>query len=225
MTLPSLITFGSLTPLPTQDQILQLQEEFRHKASLFRPIVEAVYDLDTLWAKLTDEDPSLKIIDGRAAIQKLKGLLSSTVNEHIRDDRRNILVVPITILLHVVQYLSFVENSQGVDQNSILENVASGGGVQGLCAGLLTAQVVSSAATIEDIVTLSCTSLRLAFCIGAYVDTDQVSSDGNIKSATLAVRWKAPYTLEDIQKILLNYRDVCLPVSNYRYCSSNADVT
>jgi hypothetical protein len=207
-TLPSLITFGSLGPLPTQVQILQLQEEFHRKASLFRPLIETVRHLDSLWAKMIDQDPALNVIDGRGAIKKLEGVLSGTVNEHIHDDMRNIFIVPMTVLLHVVQYLSFIEHSGVANHNSVLENVAVKGGVQGLCAGLLSAQTVASATTIEDIVALWCTSLRLAFCIGAYVDINQVGNDGHAESATGFVNWKVPVTLEDIQNVLQKYQNV-----------------
>ncbi|KAI1279817.1 hypothetical protein F5Y07DRAFT_396864 [Xylaria sp. FL0933] len=206
-TLPSLITFGSLTPLPSQDQILQLNGEFHRKASLLKPLIEAVRDLDSLWTETIDQDSALHVIDGKAAVRKLEGLLSGTINEPISDERRNILIVPITILNHVVQYLSFIGHIAVANYNCLIENVAAKGGVQGLCAGLLSAQAVASAETIEDIVALSCTSLRLAFCIGAYVDADQMSNDGNAESATLAVRWRDTRTLEDIQQILQNHRN------------------
>jgi hypothetical protein len=209
--IPSLITFGSLTPLPTQHQVLQLQAEFHQKASLFRPLIEALRDLDSLWNKMMEKDPALNVIDGTAAVRKLEGLMLGTTIEHTYDERRNIIVVPLTILAHVAQYLSFVEQSGIADHNSVLEKVAAGGGIQGLCAGLLSAQALASADTVEDVITLSCTSLRLAFCIGAYVDANQVSNEGDAESATLAVRWKAPARLEDVQKILSNHPNVCLP--------------
>ncbi|KAI1294396.1 hypothetical protein F5Y03DRAFT_372919, partial [Xylaria venustula] len=205
--LPSLITFGSLTPLPSQNQIVQLHREFHRQASLFKPLLEATLDLDSLWTEMTDHDPSLDVINGRAAVRKLVGLLSGTVNDPISDERRNILVVPLTILNHVVQYMSFLENSGVSEHNSVLENVAHRGGVQGLCAGMLSAQAVASAVTAEDVIALSCTSLRLAFCIGAYVDVDQVSSSGNAESATMAVRWRDARKLEDIKKILLSHQN------------------
>ncbi len=222
-TLPSLITFGSLTPWPSQDQILQLQREFHRKASLFGPLIEAVRDLDSLWRKMLSQDPALDVVDGRAAARKLEGLLSGTVNEYTRDEKRNALIMPITILAQIAQYLSFLEHSEVAHHNSVLESIATGGGVQGLCAGLLSAHAVASATTTEDVVAVSCTSLRLAFCVGAYVDADQVSNDGNAETTSLAVRWKEPTKLEDIQEVLLNHQNVCLLMSSYRSYSSDAD--
>jgi hypothetical protein len=207
-TLPSLLAFGSLTPLPSRELILQLQETFRQKSSLLRPLVEAISDLDLIWTKLAEQHSSFNTIDGGAAIRSLQGILSGTVANDIRDEKRNIVIVPITVLTHIVLYLNFIEHSGVADHKSVLENVAAGGGVQGLCVGLLSAQAVSSATTVEDIVALSCTSLRLAFCIGACVDADQISSEGDVKSATFAIRWKAPTTLEDVQKLLQSYPNV-----------------
>ncbi|KAI0414324.1 hypothetical protein F5X98DRAFT_390043 [Xylaria grammica] len=193
-TLPSMITFGSLTPLPSQDQILALHGEFRRKTSLLRPLIEAVRDLPLLWAKMTDQNPALGVLNGEAAIMKSEGLVSGPANEHILDEKHNILI-----------------HSEILNHNSVLENVVAMGGVQGLCAGLLSAQAVASAQTVEDVVALSCTSLRLAFCFGAYVDANQVSiNGGNDESVTLAVRWDQPKTLEDVKKILLNHPKVYL---------------
>ncbi|RWA11691.1 hypothetical protein EKO27_g3412 [Xylaria grammica] len=206
-----MITFGSLTPLPSQDQILALHGEFRRKASLLKPLIEAVRDLPLLWGKMTDQNPALSVLDGEAAIMKLEGLVSGPANEHILDEKHNILIVPITILTHVTLYLSFLEHSEAANHNSVLEDVVAMGGVQGLCAGLLSAQAVASAQTVEDVVALSCVSLRLAFCIGAYVDANQFSiNGGNDESVTLAVRWNPPETLEDVKKILLNHPKVYL---------------
>ncbi|KAI1427472.1 hypothetical protein F5Y12DRAFT_712008 [Xylaria sp. FL1777] len=101
-TLPSLITFGSLTPLPSQDQILQLQEEFHKKGILFEPLIKAVRNLDSLWTKTRDQDPVLSVIDGKAAVRKLEGLLSGKVNEQISVERHNVLIVPVTILNHLI---------------------------------------------------------------------------------------------------------------------------
>ncbi|KAI3339589.1 hypothetical protein F4824DRAFT_455895 [Ustulina deusta] len=212
-TLPSLITFGSLTPWPSQDQILQLQREFHRKASLFGPLIEAVRDLDSLWRKMLSQDPALDVVDGRAAARKLEGLLSGTVNEYTRDEKRNALIMPITILAQIAQYLSFLEHSEVAHHHSVLESITAGGGVQGLCAGLLSAHAVASAATTEDVVAVSCTSLRLAFCVGAYVDADQVSNDGNAETTSLAVRWKEPTKLEDIQEVLLNHQNTYIAVT------------
>ncbi|KAI0912704.1 hypothetical protein F4823DRAFT_633075 [Ustulina deusta] len=121
--------------------------------------------------------------------------------------------MPITILAQIVQYLSFLEHSEVAHHNSVLESIAAGGGVQGLCAGLLSAHAVASATTTEDVVAVSCTSLRLAFCVGAYVDADQVSNDGNAEATSLAVRWKEPTTLEDIQEVLLNHQNTYIAVT------------
>lgn len=163
---------------------------------------------------MVDEDPALQAVDGRAAARKLEGLLlSGAVNEYTRDEKGNILIMPITILSQVVQYLSFLEHSEAADHKAVLESIAAGGGVQGLCAGLLSAHAMASATTIEDVVALAGTSLRLAFCVGAYVDADQVGNDGNADNASLAVRWKEPTNLGHIEEVLLHHPNAYIAVT------------
>ncbi|KAI0856846.1 hypothetical protein F4860DRAFT_491443 [Xylaria cubensis] len=210
-TLPSLLTFGSLGPLPTEEQVLQLQEEFQRRGSLFRPIVKTVHDLDSVWAKLTNQDPALSAIDGKSAIEKLEGILSGTVKEHIHDDMRNTIIAPMTILLQVAQYLSFVSGSGDPIHDSVLKSVAPKGGVQGLCVGLLSAQTVASATTVEDVVPVWCTSVILAFCIGAYVDLEIASSNGNAASVTGFLHFEPPTTREDIHNVLKDYKNIYIP--------------
>ncbi|KAI0159791.1 hypothetical protein GGR57DRAFT_521034 [Xylariaceae sp. FL1272] len=208
ITPPSLVTFGSLGPLPTEDQVLRLQREFSEKSSLFKPLVDTIHNLDSLWAKLLDQDPKLNAIDGRGAIQKLEGILTGAIKEPIHDDLRNIIIVPMTVLLHVTQYISFIEHSRTVDHSSVLQNVTCKGGIQGLCAGLLSAQTVASAASVGDIIALWCTSITLAFCIGAYVDVNQVDEGGQAASVTGFVHFEPPAAMAHIQKILSTYEDV-----------------
>ncbi|KAL2130202.1 hypothetical protein VTI74DRAFT_6769 [Chaetomium olivicolor] len=125
------------------------------------------------------------------------------------------VALPITILTHIVQYLSVLEHSgEAFDHKSVLQSVSAGGGIQGFCAGLLSALAVASGRTEGEVVALAATSISLAFCMGAYVDLDQAGNEGGGSCYTsLAVRWRAPTTCEDIQQILLNYPGTYIAVT------------
>jgi hypothetical protein len=54
----------------------------------------------------------------------------------------------------------------------ILDTVKTRGGIQGFCTGLLTALAVASSPDEETLVEVACQFVRLAACIGAYIDLD-----------------------------------------------------
>jgi hypothetical protein len=208
-TLPSLIALGSLAPWPTQDQLRELRMQLQRNI-LFEPITAATRDLASLWDCLADRDSSLGAVAGKDAAEKLAELVTSTGTvEDPSEKRKNIMTMPITTISQIVQYCAYLEDSDAAgDHGSVLESVAKGGGVQGFCAGLLSALAVASGRTKEEVVALAATSIKLAFCIGAYIDLDQVRNGGKSQDSTLAVRWKAPTTFEDIQRVLLNHPSV-----------------
>lgn len=207
--LPSLAIFGSLTRWPAQEHILQLQQEFGRRALLFRPLGEAARDLEALWYRLTDQDEALMAVEGRTAARTLAALFSDTpYDEPLCDEGRNVLLLPFAVLSQVAQYLGYLERSRFENSHeSVLKStIAAGGGIQGFCAGLLSAQAVASATSLEDVVALSCTSLRLAFCAGAYVDSAQV----NTHTTNLAVRCKVAQDMEVLRDVVESIPEVCL---------------
>ena len=118
--------------------------------------------------------------------------------------------MPLTIISHITQYISYLRQfGEPLTHESIIKGVAVGGGIQGFCIGLLSALAVASAKTEDDVGYFAAIAFRLAFCIGAYVDFDQ-RQGGNAKASTLALRWKASTTLEDIELLLSRYPDVSL---------------
>ncbi|KAI1444132.1 hypothetical protein F5Y02DRAFT_428086 [Annulohypoxylon stygium] len=124
------------------------------------------------------------------------------------------MTLPITVVIHTIQYLKYLESTEVPgDHSSLLRSVSAGGGIQGFCAGLLSALAVASGTTKEEVAELAATSVNLAFCIGAYVDLDQMKHGDISRSSNLAIRLKAPMTQDDIQKMLLDYTDAYIAVT------------
>ncbi|KAI5917195.1 hypothetical protein F4810DRAFT_718129 [Camillea tinctor] len=115
------------------------------------------------------------------------------------------MTLPITNIIQIIQYLNYLGYSKMTDHASILRSVGAGGGIQGFCAGLLSAIAVASGTSEEEVAELAATSVKLAFCIGAYVDLDQLKHGESSRSSNLAIRLKATMTLHDIQRILFEY--------------------
>lgn len=208
MPLPSLVAFGALAPWPAPDRLDQIRRAARHHNSL-KYIVKAVQELPLLWETLLKNDASLHSIAGEAAAEQLSKWISSPWTAPIADNKGNVTRMPLTIIAHIVQYINYLNQpNKHISHQSIKNNVATSGGIQGFCIGLLSALAVASGTTEDDVGAFAATSIQLAFCVGAYVDLDQHGNNADSKVSTLAVRWKAPTTLEDIERLLSNYPDV-----------------
>lgn len=210
MALPSLIAFGALAPWPVPDRLTQLRYTLQQLKSM-KPIVKAIQELPLLWKALSDQDPSLHSIAGEAAAEQLGQWLSGAGTAHNLDDRGNTTRMPLTTIAQIAQYVNYLRQSdEPLSHESIKESVVVGGGIQGFCIGLLSALAVASGKTEDDVGTCAANSVRLAFCVGAYVDLDQHRNSGDSKSSTLAVRWKAPTSLDDVQRLVSRHPGVSL---------------
>lgn len=203
--IPSLVAFGALASWPAKDWQLRLKTTLRESRAL-KPIVAALLELPSLWDTLTLNDPSLRASFGQAAATELAHWMIQDTCEHLLDEKRNALTMPMTVISHVMQYLEFLNQSRGaVAHPAVLESVTIGGGVQGFCAGLLSALAVASAKSEDEIGIFAANSIRLAFCVGAYIDLDQAGSSA---FTTLAVRWTPITSRKTIEDLLATYPEV-----------------
>lgn len=208
MTLPSLVAFGAIAPWPGPAKLAQLRRALQQLESL-KPVIESLQELPLLWEVLAKQDSNLNDISGRLAAEHLGQWITGNCDPQLVEDYGNVMKMPLTIVTQIAYYISYLRQcDEGITHESLMENLAIRGGVQGFCIGVLSALAVSSAKTEAEVGRYTATSLRLAFCIGAYVDLDQSRNDGDSKVSTLAVRWKPPITLEDIQGLLSNYPHV-----------------
>jgi hypothetical protein len=93
----------------------------------------------------------------------------------------------------------------GTSHSTILDHIVKEGGVQGFCAGLLSALAITSSLDEESIGIHGALFVRLAFSIGAYVDLDSLRHG---LTSCLAVKWKSPKSLDTVQKVLEIYDSV-----------------
>lgn len=208
MTLPSLIAFGALAPWPVPDRLEQLRNTLQHQKCL-KPIVKVFQELPLLWRALSNQDPSLNGIAGEAAADHLAQWINGVDVAQTGEDMGNVTRMPLTTMSQIADYISYLRQSdEPLGHESVMKSVAAGGGIQGFCIGLLSALAVASGKTEDDVGSFAADSVRLAFCVGAYVDLDRHRNGGDSKASTLAVRWKSPTMLGDIQRLLSRYPDV-----------------
>ena len=220
MAIPSLIAFGALAPWPASDQLDQLRYALYYHNSL-KPIIKAIQQLPLLWKALSTQDQSLHGIAGEAAADQLAQWLNGDVTAQTIDDEGNVTRMPLTTITQIAQYVSYLHQyDEPLCHESIIKSTAASGGIQGFCIGLLSALAIASGKTEDDVGNFAAMSVRLAFCVGAYVDLDRHRNGGDSKASTLAVRWKTPTTLEDIQRLLSRHPDVSLFLNEYMLTSS-----
>lgn len=208
MTLPSLIAFGAIAPWPGPDRLNQLRNVLHHHESL-RPVVKAIQELPLVWKALSEQDPWLRSIAGEAAAAQLAQWTTGTGAMQNLEDRGNSTRMSLTIMTQIAQYAGYLhQHEEPLDHISVIESVRAGGGVQGFCLGLLSALAVASGKTEDDVGRFAANSVQLAFCVGAYVDLDRYHNGGDTQVSNLAVRWKAPTSLEDMQSLLSRHREV-----------------
>jgi len=211
--LPSLVAFGSLATWPAADQLQQLSKALRQQPEL-SPLVTAIRDLASLWKALLDTDPDLDKVPGQVATAQLAKWIDTGEVAKIDDPQPNIMTMPMTIIAHIAQYFKYLQQrDETISHSSMLESVTAGGGVQGFCSGLLSALAVASARDEGEIGLASATSIRLAFCVGAYVDLDGRRDQGSFDTSSLAIRWRSPASLETVQQVLENHPDVSTTLS------------
>ncbi len=204
MVQPSLVVFGPQTTWPTAEYLFQLRAVLLLDPRL-HSFLSAVKELLKFWQDLVEYDPRLSVVSGRKCLDDLREWIDHGEFLPMSGVPPNVLTMPFTVIVHLVQYFHYMDPD--VSQAQLLEGLKVGG-VQGFCTGMLTALAVACSKTEEEVNTYGAVALRLALCIGAYVDLDGLSSDGALDSASLAVRWRSAAGHEEVMEILKHYPDV-----------------
>lgn len=218
MPLPTLLCFGPQIKSLDAKYLLQVREVLVLDPRL-RSFVDAIETLPNLWNVIVEKDTRLQRTSGLDSINTLLGWIQGKdVNLH--EGGQNTLTLPLTIIVHLAQYFYYLDNDVDYpSQRTVLESVAHGG-VQGFCAGLLTAVAVACSHSEDDVNRFGAVALRLALCIGAYVDLDSIS---NIQTISLAVRWRSQMARDRIRQIIKGYSDAYIMVIA-DYCSVTVNV-
>jgi hypothetical protein len=88
--------------------------------------------------------------------------------------------------------------------------------VQGFCVGFLAAAAVASSHTDADLERWAATALRLAVCVGAVVDIDELEQSGN-PSSTWSLRWTTDTEEELFRHTLASFPEVVISIHLYKF--------
>jgi hypothetical protein len=198
-----LFAFGSQTSWPTAEYLSQVRVSLQGNPRL-RSFSAAIKDLPDLWNDLVAHDPRLQDVAGGDALHQLVAWLSGGNLHGSLTPPPNVLSMPFTVIIHMVQWFHFLDNNPNrAGLNQLLDG-ARAGGVQGFCIGILSAIAVASAQNEDDIVKSGGVALRLATCIGAYIDLDRLECDTTV----LAVRWNSADSHNRLVSVISEFSNV-----------------
>ncbi|MCJ1394663.1 hypothetical protein MMC18_007543 [Xylographa bjoerkii] len=208
---PSLIVFGAQTTQPTTQYLTQLRgwllQEHRLQAFL-----AAIKGLPALWQTLIDFDPGLQRVPGHASLTALQRWVEDGDLIWMPDSPPNVLSSPMTIIIHIVQYFHYLSNNTYCIGHPLLLQSAKLGGVQGFCTGLLSAIAIACSKDEDMIGELAAVALRLAVCIGAYIDADGAFAIPPNEISCFVVRWKSNCQKDVLHTIIARYPDAYVSV-------------
>ncbi|KAI0165152.1 putative polyketide synthase [Hypoxylon sp. FL1284] len=190
-----------------------------------RWILDVVEDLGSYWAELREAIPSLGAIPGEAWLRRLSHwLLSGRPEEERNSPIPNIVLSPLVVIGHLVEYIQHAHTFRGqpglgdsVYEQQRLANTET----LGFCIGILSAFAVSSSSTRAQFCQNGGAALRLAMVIGALVDA-QDTQIAESQSISLATTWKSEQTPSKLHDVLENFPDTYVSVS---YDENRATIT
>jgi hypothetical protein len=184
----SVLVFGPQA-LSLQQETIDRLRAILHAHPRYSWIRNAVADLSNIWPVLGHVLPETGALAGQEAIQNILDLLLLPRARLKTNLARlpNLVLTPLVVVIHLVQYLDYLEltgREYGIEDNlADCQTKAIG-----FCTGLLVSSAVTSSKTELEFQKHGTAALRLAFCIGAVVDSlDLHGKDGTYQS--LAATW------------------------------------
>ena len=206
---PKLLLYGPQARFPPTEELDQLHRILANHTGLFQDIVATFDELSNLYQQLAASDPSLSQVPVVASLSSLQKWLQSGDLPGDLDDLPNVAALPLTVVLQTALYLQHLDrNGNSTNYKDSLESFQQHD-VQGFCTGFLTAAATAFSENEEQLAENLGTSIRLAMCIGAYVDQNTVDAEPPIPACALSIRWKqGNFSAAQIKDLLKGYPGV-----------------
>ncbi|KAI1195589.1 BcPKS19, polyketide synthase [Nemania serpens] len=217
--LPSLLVFGPQNGFPSEEVLEDLRQELNGNP-LLSALTKAVAELPQLWGILIDWDKTLSELPGAAYLVQLRRWVQEGGPfPHHRDCPPNLYALAVTYILQISQYARYLRNLGNGSHRLLLESVGTAG-IQGFCVGFISAIVVASSKDESDIGAAAAVGLRLAVCIGAYVDLGALRSHDAGGASCVAIRWREGNAEEkdSVEAIVQSYPDAYISSINDHTC-------
>ncbi|KAI1115963.1 BcPKS19, polyketide synthase [Nemania sp. NC0429] len=217
--LPSLLVFGPQNGFPSDEILQDLRQELVGNPQL-SALKRAVDELPQLWETLIDFDKSLSELPGANYLAQLRRWVKEGGPFPYHQDRPpNLYALAVTLILQISQYARYLRHLGDDSHRLLLESVRTAG-IQGFCVGFISAVVVASSKSESDIGAAAAVGLRLAVCIGAYVDLEALRSRDAGGASCIAIRWRENNAAEkaSVDAIVQSYDDAYVSSVNDDTC-------
>ncbi|KAF6792044.1 polyketide synthase (beta-ketoacyl synthase), partial [Colletotrichum musicola] len=130
------------------------------------------------------------------------------------------LTLIINFLFQMAQYISLLEPTGEHDARRLLTGHLEKAGAQGFCVGFLSAVTVATSRSEKELLETAVRALRLALCIGAYVDLNWSQTE----PACIAVRGRRHETDTQARLEEVSYISAVTDVTSFTITSSSNDI-
>lgn len=188
------LIFGSQTLFPREESFTRLRATLL-SSSAFQWIVDVVYELQG--------PPASSVAEVFCHLNFVHGakLLDSWIKTgHLPYPLPNIVVTPLVVISHLVQFIQYKELSRLSNSESV-ESL-------GFCTGLLSAFAISSSRDEAQFPKHGAAAIRLAAFIGAIVDADNFAEGTEEEAVSLSAAWKSSDGESTLKSVLSNYPEV-----------------
>lgn len=207
MALASLIAFGPQTSTPSTEYLSRLRANLLNDPRL-RTFLSAIKELPKAWQTLVEWNSELRNVPGLQSTGYIQRWIDQGESAWTTKVLPNVLLTPLTVIIHIVEYFQYLDGVEGGATHSQVLDGALRGGIQGCCTGLLATIALACSKNEEGVNVLGAVALRLALCIGAFVDLDGAFASTPHETCCLAVRWRPEAGRDPVRAILRGYPDV-----------------
>ncbi|KAI8632694.1 putative polyketide synthase [Xylariaceae sp. FL1651] len=167
-------------------------------------ILQAISELADYWDAFTDELPRFNITTGQQQLRDLHEWFSSGTASHRNSKLSNLLLSPLVVVSHIVEFLTLASPTLGgvSDGISIYDDIR---GTLGLCTGILSAFAVSLSENAEDLRNYATRAIRLAMLIGGVVDSNSLQDTASEEWQALTTVWVSPECRMQMELVLKSF--------------------
>lgn len=188
---PALVIFGPQTSWPSDSYAERLRRDLVNEPSL-APFADAIRQLPELWPSLVEIEHRLGQTEGRETLEQLQNWVEtgSLPRRNGQDDiLPNGFATPFTVIAHAIDYWRCLTR---VGSQWLPSNLEAGPALEGMCTGFLTAIAAASSKDVNEFLSMATIAVRLAACIGTFIDLNGSNSDGTGEARALVVKWSSP---------------------------------
>ncbi|KAL4866180.1 hypothetical protein BDV12DRAFT_199374 [Aspergillus spectabilis] len=224
MSTPSIILCGSQAVEVPDGYLAALRAKLLSDSRL-EDLVHAIQGLPNLWHTLVEADPTLQRVDGEAWWRRLVTWLDTgALPLDDSQSKPNALVTPLLVLSQILEYIGYLETLNPARSHLEVLEAVQWGGIQGFCTGFLTAVVLSCAEDQSQITRLGAVAIRLAACVGLYIDINSICATSTSPSeyVSIAARWSTAADEQRVLRLLQKHPESYISV---RFDSTAATIT